>query len=188
MRRSKATSSSEGSSPPPGGELLTVNGWRIGFHPALLLQLERLIRAAEEDSRRNPDRRNASQPALILAGLRKLIFEDVPANPASAAFRQGGTLGPHRKHWFRAKFGNGRYRLFFRYRTSDRILLFAWVNDERSLRTYGSATDAYATFRRMLDDDNPPDDWSALLRTCSTPETVRRLQTMLTLIRDPDGR
>ena len=32
-------------------------------------------------------------------------------------YRQGGTLGDDRKHWFRAKFLQ-QYRLFFRYRAS----------------------------------------------------------------------
>jgi toxin YhaV len=152
-----------------------VNGWRIGFHPELLLQLERLIAAVEKDSGRR------SQPAEILAALRQLMFVDVPADPTRSIYRQGHTLGGARKHWFRAKFGNGRYRLFFRYRLRERILIFAWVNDERTLRTYGSSTDAYATFARMLDDGNPPDDWDDLLRSCTSADAVRRLKRISSL-------
>lgn len=178
MRRSKGTSRSSGSAPDPGAELFTVSGWRIGLHPELLLQLERLIAAVEQE--RGADRR--SQPAQILASLRQLMFVDVPADPSRSIYRQGHTLGGARKHWFRAKFGNGRYRLFFRYRLRERILIFAWVNDERSLRTYGSSTDAYATFARMLDDDNPPDDWDDLLKACTTPDTIRRLNRISELM------
>jgi len=29
---------------------------------------------------------------------------------------------------------------------------------------YGSDTDAYHVFRKMLDDGNPPDDWNDLLK------------------------
>lgn len=176
MRRSKATSSSSGSVPDPGAELFAVNGWRIGFHPELLFQLERLIAAVEQGSGKR------SQPAQILASLRQLMFVDVPADPTRSTYRQGHTLGGSRKHWFRAKFGNGRYRLFFRYRLRERILIFAWVNDERSLRTYGSSTDAYATFARMLDEDNPPDDGDDLLKACTTPGTVRRLKRISALM------
>jgi toxin YhaV len=172
MRRSKATSSSSGSAPDPGAELFTVNGWRLGFHPALLLQLERLLAAVEKERGSSIP----SQPARILASLRQLMLVDIPADPTRSIYRQGHTLGGERKHWFRAKFGNGRYRLFFRYRLRERILVFAWVNDERTLRTYGSSTDAYATFARMLDDENPPDNWDDLLQACTTPETVRRLK------------
>ena len=38
------------------------------------------------------------------------------------------------------------------------------MNDENSLRAYGSRTDAYATFKRMLDGGNPPDDFDALMK------------------------
>jgi toxin YhaV len=154
--------------------LVKANGWRIGFHAQILLQLEKLIVAVEEERCRHPERVSRSQPAQILASLRHLIFVDIPADPTRAVYRQGDTLGLHRKHWFRARFGNGRYRLFFRYRASDRILLFAWVNDEKTLRTYGKSTDACTTFAGMLDRDDPPDDWDALLTACATPEMVKR--------------
>lgn len=60
-----------------------------------------------------------------------------------------------------AKCGGGRFRLFFRYSTSAKIIVFAWVNDETTLRIYGSKSDAYAVFRKMLDKGNPHDDWAA---------------------------
>ena len=84
-------------------------------------------------------------------------------------------MGDDRKHWFRAKFGGGRFRLFFRYSTSAKVIVFAWVNDENTLRTYGSKSDAYAVFRKMLDKGNPPDDWAALLAAASESETRERL-------------
>lgn len=184
MPRSKGTSSSENKPAPAsaGAGLFIVNEWRIGFHAGLLLQLEKLISAVEEERRRHPNRPPRSQPAQILAALRKLMFVDIPQNPGREIYRQGGTLGKRRKHWFRAKFGNGRYRLFFRFRLSDRVLLFAWVNDQETLRTYGSSTDAYAVFARMLDRNNPPDDWDALLKACTSSETVERFERILARI------
>jgi toxin YhaV len=182
-RRSKGTSNSDDRSEPGAGtELLVVNGWRIAFHTQLLLQLERLIAAVEKERRDTRVRRSPSQPALILASLRQLMFVDIPADPTRPIYRQGSTLGGARKHWFRAKFGNGRYRLFFRFSTRARLLLFAWVNDEESLRTYGSSTDVYATFARMLDGGDPPDDWDSLLKACTTAETLERLQHVFSLI------
>lgn len=182
-RRSKATSNSEDSGIPNSGAVLfSVEGWRIGFHPEILLQFERLIEAVEKDRRANSGRSTPSQPAQILASLRKLIFTDIPEDPTRAIYRQGQTQGGSRKHWFRAKFANGRYHLFFRYRTQEKILLFAWVNDEKTLRTYGSSTDAYATFGGMLDDGNPPDDWDALLTACTTKEAIQRLKSIFEIL------
>ena len=93
----------------------------------------------------------------LLAALRRLVFETIPQDPSRPDYRQGGTLGDDRKHWFRAKFGAGRFRLFFRYSTRAKIIVFAWVNDEATLRTYGARSDAYAVFRKMLDKGDPPD-------------------------------
>jgi toxin YhaV len=38
------------------------------------------------------------------------------------------------------------------------------VNDNETLRTYGSNTDAYVVFKKMLGKNRPPDDWDALLK------------------------
>ena len=57
-----------------------------------------------------------------------------------------------------------RYRLFFRFSSAYRSIVFIWINDENSLRTYGASTDAYATFQRMIERGTPPDDLDQLLR------------------------
>ena len=77
--------------------------------------------------------------------------------------RQGGTPGDHRKHWFRAKYFQ-QYRLFYRFNSDAKVVLVAWMNDDKTLRAYGSKTDAYATFKGMLEDGNPPDDFDVLLK------------------------
>ena len=132
-------------------------------HPLFLAQLEKLTVAVEKLQQSDPVGYQKTANAKLLAALRQLVFETIPSDPTRADYRQGGTLGSDRKHWFRAKFGNGRFRLFFRFDSKAKIIIFAWVNDETTLRTYGSKTDAYAVFRKMLDEGNPPDSWSALL-------------------------
>ncbi len=132
-------------------------------HPLFLAQLEKLTAAVQKLQQRDPVGYQRTANAKLLAALRQLVFETIPSDPTRADYRQGGTLGSDRKHWFRAKFGNGRFRLFFRFDSKAKIIIFAWVNDETTLRTYGSKTDAYTVFRKMLDEGNPPDSWSALL-------------------------
>ena len=143
--------------------MTVVNGWTLYAHPLFLDQLERLTLAVERAAKKNPTGFAASADAKLLAAMRKLMFEVIPIDPARPEFRQGGTLGQARKHWFRAKFGGGRFRLFFRYSTSAKIIIFAWVNDRDTLRTYGAKSDAYAVFKAMLDKGNPPEDWAALM-------------------------
>jgi toxin YhaV len=156
--------------------MLEVNGWQLFAHPLFLDQVEKLAAAVEKARAKDPRGWRKSANAKLLAALRQLVFETIPQDPTRPEYRQGGTLGEGRKHWFRAKFGGGRFRLFFRYSSSARVIVFAWVNDENTLRTYGAKSDAYAVFRKMLDSGNPPDDWAALMESASDPEVKKRLE------------
>nr|WP_317983347.1 type II toxin-antitoxin system YhaV family toxin [Sandaracinobacteroides saxicola] len=154
---------------------MEVNGWQLFAHPLFLDQIEKLAAAVEKARAKDPRGWRKSANAKLLAALRQLVFETLPQDPTRPEYRQGGTLGDARKHWFRAKFGGGRFRLFFRYSSSAKVIVFAWVNDETTLRTYGAKSDAYAVFRKMLDSGNPPDDWTALIAAAKAPEARERL-------------
>ena len=141
---------------------LVVNGWTLFAHPLFLDQLDTLVREVERLSEKNPATYQKKNATKRLAAIRKLIFEVIPQDPSRAEFRLGKTLGEQHKHWFRAKFFQ-QYRLFFRYHASSRLIVYAWVNDTKTLRAYDSKNDAYRAFLRMLDSGNPPDDWDSLL-------------------------
>ncbi|SDT90403.1 type II toxin-antitoxin system YhaV family toxin [Stappia sp. ES.058] len=151
------TAASGGNSP------LIVNGWFLYGHPVFLDQLKSLIEEVERRRALDPDGYKKKNCTKRLAAIVKLATEVIPSNPADAKFRQGDTLGVDRKHWFRAKFFQ-QYRLFFRFDSKSRIIVLAWVNDQNTLRAYGSKKDAYLIFKGMLDDGNPPDDFDALVR------------------------
>jgi toxin YhaV len=55
-------------------------------------------------------------------------------------------------------------RLFFPYHQQNKIIVFAWVNDETSKRADESSSDAYRVFMKMLESGYPPDDWDDLLK------------------------
>jgi toxin YhaV len=143
------------------------NGWTLYAHPVLLDQIEAL--AAKVRRQKKPN----SGAAKVLKWIVVDMFERIPADPTLAAYRQGRTLGDSYKHWFRSKYA-GRFRLFFRYDSAAKVIVFAWVNDENTLRTRGARNDAYAVFRGMLDDGNPPDSWSALLAQSSSIAALDR--------------
>jgi toxin YhaV len=107
----------------------------------------------------------------------KVGFEDIPSDPTREVYRQGDTLGDAYKHWHRAKFLQ-QFRLFFRYhRAGDtKIIVLAWVNNDDRLRAYGSATDAYAVYRKMLKQGDPPDDRTTLLTNAKAAATQDRLK------------
>jgi toxin YhaV len=148
---------------------LVVNGWSIYAHPLFLDQLEGLIKEVEARKVRDPKAWQKKNCTRRLAAVFKLVTKAIPADPGAAAFRQGSTLGDHRKHWFRAKFFQ-QYRLFYRFNSDAKVIVVAWVNDDKTLRAYGSKTDAYATFKGMLEDGNPPDTFDALLKEAAAAD------------------
>ena len=148
---------------------MKVRGWTILFHDCLIQQIRKLDEVRTRAKEQDPQNYAANANVKTLAALAKVMLHDVPEDPSRPAYRQGNTLGPDHRHWMRAKFG-GRFRLFFRYDTSSRVIIFAWVNDEQTLRKQGSKTDPYTTFRRMLDRGSPPDTWDGLKAAAHEPE------------------
>jgi toxin YhaV len=145
-----------------GGRPLVVHGWSLYAHPLFLDALEALVAQVESLARKDPTgytRRNATKQ---LAAITRLAFDVIPQDPTRPEYRQGHALGDAHRHWFRAKFFQ-QYRLFFRFHVGAKVIVFAWVNDERTKRAYESADDAYRVFRRMLDTGQPPTDWDQLL-------------------------
>ncbi|NJL18985.1 MAG: type II toxin-antitoxin system YhaV family toxin [Bdellovibrionaceae bacterium] len=154
-----------------------VNGWKLFTHPVFLDQFEALVVEVEEERSKDPAGYRDKKKTKLLAAILKIAFEVIPRDPADRMFQQGKTLGKEYRHWRRAKFFEGRFRLFFRYSSAARIIVLAWVNDEETLRTYGSKTDAYAVFQGMLKKNRPPDDWDALLREAAGG--VMRSETLM---------
>lgn len=145
---------------------LVIHGWTVFAHPLFLAQLEALAQQVEAFKQKDPIgyvKKNASKR---LAAINKLAFDVIPQDPTRPEYRQGNTLGEHHKHWFRARFFQ-QYRLFFRYHASSKVIVFAWVNDEKTKRTYESNDDAYRVFGKMLESGHPPDDWNQLLLECT---------------------
>ena len=150
------------------------HGWRLHAHPLFLDQLERLLAAVQRAKRADPAGWQRKADACLLVALRGLLLDRIPRDPLSPEFRQGNTLGRDRRHWFRAKFGGNRFRLFFRADSRARVIVYAWVNVRDTLRKAGASSDPYVVFAAMLAGGNPPDDWPALLTAAQAVEAVRR--------------
>ncbi|MFN7751220.1 MAG: type II toxin-antitoxin system YhaV family toxin [Pseudomonadota bacterium] len=152
---------------PAGTGPVVINGWTLFVHPLFVAQVSELIAQVEELRKRWPDDYRDRRASRRLAAISKLAFDVIPRDPASAQWRLGGSLGELHTHWRRARFFQ-QYRLFFRFHTASRTIIYAWVNDERTLRAFESPDDAYRVFARMLDRGHPAGDWDALLRESST--------------------
>jgi toxin YhaV len=141
----------------------TRNGWRLYQHPAFRDQMDALVASVEQLATTLP-REDFQHHAKVrfLARVQKIVLEDMPTDPASKMYELGNTLGADRRYWRRAKF-NQRFRIFFRFHSKSRLIIYAWMNDEHSLRARGARSDVYAEFERRLKSGNPPDEWERLL-------------------------
>ena len=138
-------------------------GWQLFVHPAfgdafdtLSTEVTRLKAADPEGCKQHPKTK-------LLKRILDLIEVEIPRDPGSAEYSLGNTRGPEHRHWRRAKF-LGRFRLFFRYSSKDRVIIYAWVNDANTLRKAGGRNDPYTIFNACLRKGRPPDDWDALIK------------------------
>ncbi len=139
-------------------------GWKIYFHNLFNDKYEELYESVLALRKRNPTGYKKNPRTKLLASVHKAITVDVPENPLHPKFNLGYALGPKYKSWKRVKSGMPeRYRLFFKYNTSEKSIVFAWLNDEYSLRKAGDKHDVYRVFERLLECGNIPSEFSALL-------------------------
>ena len=154
-------------------------GWRLFVHLLFESQIEKLTAQVERLASKDPQGYVSHPAAKLLATIYHYIVEVIPADPNSAEFQQGNTLGPDNRHWFRAKL-HGRYRLFYRFSSQERIIIYAWINDENTLRKRVSKTDPYALFGTMLESGDPPTSLADLMRVSSElQEPARRRRSKL---------
>lgn len=124
--------------------MIQRHGWVLLFHGCIVDQLQKLQAAAARAERNDPMDFERNANVKLFRALSQLILETVPSDPARDEYRQGNTLGPAYRHWRRAKVGR-RFRLFFRYDSRAKTIVFAWVNDDQTLRAAGSKSDPYTT-------------------------------------------
>jgi toxin YhaV len=141
---------------------LKVGDWTLLFHDMMISQIATLADAYARARAADPEGYRSHSNVKVLAAIAKLVLRGIPAEPGKAEYRIGNTMGSAYRHWSRAKFGQ-RFRLFFRYDSAAKIIIYAWVNDETTLRNRGGRNDPYAVFKGMLDRDTPPDTWRTLV-------------------------
>ncbi|MFT3717632.1 type II toxin-antitoxin system YhaV family toxin [Pseudorhodoferax sp.] len=139
------------------------HGWALLFHDNLIGQLMKLRAAVLRAQENDPQGFGSNANVKFFRALVHLMEDVVPGDPAHDEYRRVNTMGPAYRHWRRAKLGR-RYRLFFRYDSKARVIVYAWINDEQTLRSSGSKSDPYAVFEKMLGRGNPPDEWNALAK------------------------
>ena len=129
--------------------MIQRHGWNLLFHECLSEQLQKLHAADQRARQQGPQGFESNANVRLFAALSKLIFDAVPSDPNREEYRQGNTMGAAFRHWRRAKIGR-RFRLFFRFDSKTRIIIFAWVNVENTLRSSGTLEQKKAVIERIL--------------------------------------
>jgi toxin YhaV len=101
------------------------HGWTLLFHECLVEQLRKLKAATARAESADPAGFEANANVKLFRALSQLILETVPSDPSREEYRQGKTMGPAYRQWRRAKIGR-RFRLFFRYDSKAKVIVFAW--------------------------------------------------------------
>lgn len=143
--------------------------WQLFYFKLFKVALDELEQIVTKLARRNPTGYKTHPKTRLLASVYKAITQLVPSNPDHANFRLGKALGIQYSNWRRVKNGMpDRYRLFFRFTSSPvKLIVYAWFNDDDSLRKAGSKTDVYEVFRHMLARGEVPSSIADLLDASS---------------------
>ena len=143
------------------------NGWRLYQLPAFERQLADLTTHVEALRQTNPTDADGHPKSKLLKRILEIVLDEIPRDPTNKAYRLGTALGAAYKDWSRAKF-LGRFRLFFRFSSRQKMIIYCWINDENTLRKAGAKTDPYAVFAGMLKAGDPPNDWDGLVKKASS--------------------
>ena len=101
-------------------------GWSLFVHPLFQAQVEKL-------ASRDPDGYASHPAAKTLAAILYSVEEAESLRVPSREY----AWGAGNRHWFRAK-SHGRRRLFYRFSGERKAIVYAWVDDDKSLRKAGS--------------------------------------------------
>lgn len=144
---------------------MASNGWNLFYFRLfgqILNQLEAEVTALANKS---PEGFHHHPKAKLLKAVIENVRIEVPCDPEHRDFWLGGTLGDDYKDWRRVKHRlPPRYRLFFKFASKEKRIVYAWLNDESTLRKAGSKTDVYEVFKRMLRRGDVPNSFDDLLK------------------------
>lgn len=149
----------------------TENGWALYAHPLFVQRLDEITGEVERAAIANPEGFHHHRSYKLFDAVSNNVLNNVPANPAHPIYRQGKTLGRDYLHWFRVKKQGllPRYRLFFQFKTeAPKAIIYAWLNDERTVRRAGDRADVYAVFAAMLSSRKMPNAFADLLAACDS--------------------
>lgn len=142
---------------------MTGAPWQKYCYTLLYYRLEILRRAVFHLREKDPENYARHPTAKLFVSVIRAL-DDAAQDPTLPKFELGKPLGPEHTAWRRIKqLLPPRYRLFFRFSSQERQVIFVWLNDERTLRKAGASSDVYNVFKRMLEKGDVPSRLKELL-------------------------
>ena len=127
-------------------------------------QYHEIVETVEALRKNNPKTYKKHSKTKFLKRLHNVIYNDVLADPLNRKFQLSNTLKKHRE-WRRVKGGlPNRYRLFFRFYSKQKRIVFVWMNEEGTLRNKGGKYDVYTVFEGLLEKCLIPDNYKDLFK------------------------
>ena len=135
-----------------------INVWLTLYHPVFLRRYRALSATVRELKERLPEEDYREHPTVkLFAAVRKLIGEIVPADPNAREYRLRKPLERHRRAKKRGL--PARYRLLWVFSTTEKFILFTYLNDGATIRKEGAATDPYSVYEQMVKRGEIGDDF-----------------------------
>ncbi len=151
---------------------LVVNGWGIFYFRLFKARLDVLEREVLAILEKDPEGFERHPKVKLLKAVLDNIKVNVPRDPNHKDYRLGTTLGKEYTDWRRVKKHRlpPRYRLFFKFTSTDNKIVYAWLNDEHSIRKDGAKNDVYQVFKRMLSRGEVPNQIEDLIKAAFEAE------------------
>lgn len=149
---------------------MQINNWDIFYFRLFSDRLNQLEQDVSRLASADPQGYKTHPKTKLLKAVYDSIRLDVPTDPSHKKFRLGKTLQQF-TDWRRVKRGlPPRYRLFFKFTSTQSLIIYAWLNDESTLRKDGDKNDVYEVFKRLLRRGEVPDSLTALLQQSNPAE------------------
>lgn len=160
------------------GNVTVINGWQLFGHPLFIERLDALVAEAEALAEVSPDdfhkhslpncmRRSRTQSCSVFLPTRA-------PQPTTWAILLVKT----------SDIGNGSRAGFligivssFNIAACPKSIIYAWLNDNLTLRKAGARTDVYRVFRAMLEGGRMPNSFQELMRAATPMEAGGEEQT-----------
>ena len=142
------------------------NGWQLFQFKPFAQRLQALTQDVVRLAQTDPTGYKQHPKTKLLASVYRSMTVTVPTKPADPVFQLGHSLGKTHGNWRRVKKGlPQRSRMFFMFASKPlAVVIYAWLNDEDTLREEGSRSDVYEVFKRMLERGEVPSNINDLMQ------------------------